>query len=76
MHITFRLIKYRYTLTLKLRYCGATSSTLKPRIGEDWIRGNDLRDGRLWRLPWVLADIIAYECNLGRWGNPQRCRCA
>jgi len=61
MRFTFRLFRYRYQLTIKRTYCGATATALKPRPGENWVRGNDLRDGKLWRLPWVLWDIIRYE---------------
>lgn len=64
----FRLFRYGYSLIIKPTYCGATSTSLTPREGEDWLRGNDLRDGKLYKLPLVLWDIICYEMNWGRWG--------
>jgi len=65
--INFRLFRYGYHLIIKTTYCGATTTNLKPREGEDWLRGRDLRDGKLWKLPLVLWDIICYEFHIGRW---------
>jgi hypothetical protein len=67
----FRLLRYRYGMTINLvsNYCGAVAQALKPRPGEDWCRGNDLRDGKFWRFPWVLLDILCYEFRLRRWGS-------
>ena len=41
--------------------CGATSR--KSRTGEDWLRGNDLPDGKLTKDTWnkILHGIICYE---------------
>lgn len=65
----FRLLRYQYALHIHLahNYCGAYAMTLHPRPGEDWLRGNDLRDGKFWRLPWVAWDILCYELRRGRW---------
>lgn len=44
-------------------YLGCTSSSRKPRAGEDWRRGNDLADGPLTEETWhrILGDIVSYE---------------
>lgn len=44
-------------------YLGCIGNTRKPRAGEDWTRGNDLRDGPLSEETWfgILGDIISYE---------------
>lgn len=67
MNIRFNLRRHTYTLTMSNRYCGAIVWNRHPRSGEDWLRGNDLRDGKLWRLPAVLWDIVQYEFRFGRW---------
>ena len=67
MRIKFRLFRYRYYLTIRRNYCGAGYECLVPREGEDWLRGGDCRDGRLWQLPIVLADIVARDFRLGHW---------
>jgi len=67
MKINIRLFKYRYYLTIKPDYCGAITECLYPRLGESWLRGNDLIDGRLKDLPKVLWDILAHEFSFGRW---------
>ena len=44
-------------------YMGASASARKPRVGEDWTRGNDLPDGKfseeLWRE--IMVAIVKYE---------------
>lgn len=60
------LLKNNYYLTLKPNYCGAITECKAPRAGEDWLRGNDLRDGKLYMLPFVLWDILCYELGIGR----------
>ena len=49
--------------TSRQSYLGCTSSSRKPRAGEDWNRGNDLADGPLDEETWrkILADIVSYE---------------
>lgn len=44
-------------------YLGCGSSSRKSRPGEDWIRGNDLPDGKLTKDTWnnILHGIICYE---------------
>lgn len=44
-------------------YLGCRVSTRAPRAGEDWTRGNDLRDGRFDDKTWhgILCDILAFE---------------
>lgn len=74
MVIRFRLFWNSYRLTIKRSYCGAVATRCKPRIGEDWLRGNDLRDGKLRRLLFVLLDVLAYEFGFGRWSGGRRCR--
>ena len=68
MRIKFRLFRHGYTLDIRpfSNYCGAYSNALKSLPGEDWIRGNDLLDGSLWKLPSVLIDILSCEFRL-RW---------
>ena len=68
MRLNFRLFRRRYTIAITRRYCGAQTSALRPLPGEDWLRGRDLRDGRLIALPLVLADVIACEFGLGKHG--------
>jgi len=74
MKLKLTLLENNYYLTLKWNYCGVVAENKTPRAGEDWLRGNDLRDGKLWKLPLVLWDIVCYELNLGRWTNPEKCR--
>ena len=44
-------------------YLGCIVNARKPRAGEDWVRGNDLPDGRfsvdVWRS--ILRAIVGYE---------------
>lgn len=44
-------------------YLGCTTSTRKPRAGEDWTRGNDLPDGPYDYKTWqkIKNAIVAYE---------------
>lgn len=44
-------------------YLGCTASTRKPRVGEDWTRGNDLPDGKFTRETWedIKNGILQYE---------------
>jgi hypothetical protein len=57
MKTKFKLKNSNYYLTIKPHYCGAEAE------------GRDLKDGKLWRLPMVIWDIICYEFKLGRWSN-------
>jgi hypothetical protein len=43
-------------------YLGCIADSRKPRPGEDWTRGNDLRDGPLTEATWIgiMGDIIAF----------------
>lgn len=61
MNINFRLLRRRYCVTVTRHYCGAITTELKPREGEKWLRGRDLRDGPLWKAPRVLLSVIACE---------------
>jgi hypothetical protein len=69
MKIKIQLNKNNYCLTVKPQYCGATATNKKPRKNEDWLRGNDLKDGKLSKLPSVLWDIFCYEFGIGRWSG-------
>ena len=44
-------------------YLGCVASTRKPRVGEDWNRGNDLPDGKYSRKTFdkIVRGIVAYE---------------
>lgn len=60
--------EYRYRISAIDRsedegYLGCTSSTRKPRAGEDWTRGNDLPDGKFTRETWehIKNGILKYE---------------
>jgi len=72
MNIRFSLLKCRYCLTITRRYCGAIATSRRPRPGENWLRGRDLKDGKLRVLPSVLWDIVCYELGMGRWRVPAR----
>lgn len=69
MKITLPLLRYNYILRVQRKYLGASALAKKPNLGEDWLRGNDLADGKpsLETLWDILVDIISYEFNLGRW---------
>jgi len=67
MKFTFSTSKHDYHVTLKWNYVGAIAVCKMPRDGEDWLRGNDLRDGSLFALPKVVADIFAHANSVGRW---------
>lgn len=69
MRIKIKLINYNYYLTIKSNYCGAVYECKAPREGEDWLRGGDLRDGKLWKLPFVLWDILCCDFSIGRWAK-------
>lgn len=47
---------------IQYSYLGCIADTRKPRPGEDWMRGNDLRDGDLSEETWIgiLGDIVSY----------------
>lgn len=74
MKLKIPFIKNNYYLTLKSHYCGAIAECKTFRADENWIRGNDLLDGKLWKLPKVLWDIICYEFYLGRWSRECKVR--
>lgn len=76
MNIKIPFIKNNYYLTIKSNYCGAIAECKKHRNGENWLRGNDLRDGKIYELPKVILDMICYEFSLGRWANTNKCRIA
>lgn len=44
-------------------YLACGSNSRKPRTGETWCRGNDLKDGPFCEKTWngILADIVRYE---------------
>lgn len=44
-------------------YLGCVSTARKSRPGEDWLRGNDLPDGKLTKETWdnIIRGIICYE---------------
>ena len=69
MRIKFPLIRYKYSVVVRKGYMGAYSSSKKPRIGEDWLRGSDLKDGKLnlKTLFFIIKDIFSHESYLGRW---------
>ena len=69
MWIKFSLLRYKYSIVMRKGYLGAYTSAKKPRIGEDWLRGNDLKDGKLNLRTWffVIKDIFSHEFYLGRW---------
>ncbi len=51
-------------------YLGAGATTRKPRVGEDWNRGNDLPDGKYCKETFdaIVHRIVAYELkNLQLW---------
>lgn len=57
---------YRISATERLNgrgYLGCTVSARYPRLGEYWLRGNDLPDGDLAQETWqhILHSVIAYE---------------
>jgi hypothetical protein len=56
------------------RYLGCVAISRRARPGEDWFRGNDLRDGKWSKVTWqkILADIVSYELEPLRnpdWGS-------
>lgn len=67
MKVMFYTRRHSYTITVTKTYCGAVTWNRQPRDGEDWLRGNDLRDGPIWKFPLVLWDILRYEIGFGRW---------
>lgn len=51
-------------------YLGCGATTRKPRVGEDWNRGNDLPDGSYSKetFDYIIRGILAYELkNLQLW---------
>lgn len=51
-------------------YLGCGATTRKPRVGEDWNRGNDLPDGKYCKKTFdsIVCRIVAYELkNLQLW---------
>lgn len=71
--------KHQYFITAIDRtkdegYLGCQVSCRKPRAGEDWIRGNDLPDGKFNKATWdsILMGVINYELvKLSRFTKPQ-----
>lgn len=47
----------------KLGYLMGFAGSRKPRAGEDWTRGNDIKDGPFSKETWyqILSDIVSYE---------------
>jgi len=74
LDIRFRLRRYGYRLVVKFNYCGAYATALRYKPGESWLRGSDLRDGKVWRIPNVLYDIYCFEFNRERWRERVRTR--
>ena len=58
---------HKYSIVAKERgdggYLGCISTNRMPNVGEDWLRGSDLADGKLEENTWhkILADIVSYE---------------
>ena len=55
-------------------YLGCQVSARKARAGEDWTRGNDLRDGPFLKKTWfkILSSIINYELvKLSKFKQPE-----
>jgi hypothetical protein len=55
-------------------YLGCQVNCRKARAGEDWIRGNDLPDGKFNKATWdrILMAVINYELvKLSRFTKPQ-----
>lgn len=48
---------------LENAYMGASAAARKPRVGEDWTRGNDLPDGKFSEKLWldIMVAIVKYE---------------
>lgn len=66
--VCFYTEKHQYFITAIARtkdegYLGCQVNCRKPRAGEDWIRGNDLPDGKFNKATWdkILMAIINYE---------------
>ena len=55
--------QHKYSIRVKQNYMGATVSQRVPRSGENWVRGNDLADGKCTEETWnrIVDDILAYE---------------
>jgi hypothetical protein len=63
-----------YITAIPQKYLGCIVVSRRARVGEDWFRGNDLRDGKWSRATWqkILADIVSYELEpegSPSWGN-------
>ena len=73
MNINFPLFRYQYNILLDsdLNYMGASAFTKRPRSGEDWLRGNDLADGRFSIRTFfrIAKDIVTHEFGGGRWAR-------
>lgn len=77
--LCFYTDKHQYFLTAIDRtkddgYLGCQVNCRKPRAGEDWIRGNDLPDGKFNKVTWnrILMAVINYELvKLSRFTKPQ-----
>ncbi len=51
-------------------YLGCTASERKAKVGENWVRGRDLRDGKYSKETWnkIVCDIVSNEIkNLQCW---------
>lgn len=66
--LCFYTDRYKYSITAIDReddegYLGCIASCRKTRAGEDWLRGNDLPDGKFSKETWeaILKGIIRYE---------------
>jgi len=64
----FPLIKYNYSIHRDGNHIGSDMITKKPRLGETWLRGRDLKDGKLTlnTIFGILKDIAYCELSLGR----------
>ena len=66
----YHISVYKPTKKNPRGYLGCTASTRKPRVGEDWNRGNDLPDGKYCKKTFdaIVYRIVAYELkNLQLW---------
>ena len=72
MRIKFPLIRYKYSIVARKNYLSAYASAKRPRVGEDWLRGSDLKDGKLRfkTLFSIIKDILFYDLHLGRHKKP------
>ena len=61
--------RFLYTVTKTEKYLGVSVSNLESLPGEDWLRGNDLHDGRnsMHTFERIMEDVAFYEKNGHKW---------